>query len=82
MHLRLRSDSISEVIPGSSANERLAMYSEDKVCRLHTRNRRIRMRRAAQSIIAARMPLDSGTKLGPYETQSSLGAVNAGIDCG
>jgi hypothetical protein len=30
----------------------------------------------------ARMALTPGTKLGPYEIQSSLGAVNAGIDCG
>src|ERR1700682_4514247 len=47
-------------------------------CRPLTHNRPIRCNACAQAIIRALMTLTSGTKLGPYEIQSQLGAGGMG----
>src|SRR6202521_778702 len=47
-------------------------------CRPLTHNRPIRCNACAQAIIRALMTLISGTKLGPYEIQSQLGAGGMG----
>src|SRR5450631_2942231 len=46
--------------------------------RQHIQNSRIRLQRPAKSIIARTMALTHGTKLGPYEIQSPLGAGGMG----
>src|SRR6202521_1048148 len=47
-------------------------------CRPLTHNRPIRCNACAQAIIRALMTLTSGTRLGPYEIQSPLGAGGMG----
>lgn len=46
-------------------------------CRLTVKNRRT-LSRGAESIIARKMALTSGTKLGPYEIQAALGSGGMG----